>query len=264
MKPVALGVSLLLLAWAVAQVVAVAQGATLRGEVGYDATFYASLGQRFIETGELYFPAQFAGPYAGEGMVNLYPPLAMYLFVPFAFLPTVLWWAIPLGVLGWHLWSCRPAWWTWPLLAGIAALLPTATALVYGNTILWSMAFVAVGLRYPAAAVLLALKPTDAIMWPLFVRRRSFWIGLAIVGLASLPFGVVWFDWVTALGNVEAGSPLRNVAGLPLLLLPVVAWSGRQRRSRLVTTNPTTRITTRTSQVKAIISKPFIDAAYPR
>ena len=83
-----------LLLWAVVQTIAVYRGAAVRGEVGWDAHVYAAIGMQFLETGHAYFAAQSA-PYIAEGMVNIYPPTALYLFVPAAVAPTVLWWVVP-------------------------------------------------------------------------------------------------------------------------------------------------------------------------
>ena len=229
-RPIAFGLSIHLLAWAVVVFWAIASGAIRREEFGWDARLFAGFGQRFLETGQAYYPVQLAGSYLAEGVVNLYPPITLYLFVPFAYLPLVLWWVIPLGIFGWHVWSCRPAPWTWPILALVLGLIPTVGALVYGGTILWSVAFICIGLRHPIVGALLGFKPTDAVMCVLFVRHRSFWIGVALMGLLAIPFGDLWIQWWTAISNIESGSPLRNVMGVPMLLLPVVAWVGRSHR----------------------------------
>jgi hypothetical protein len=228
--PIAVALTLALLLWAAVMFAVIGQGVIRRGELGYDASFFALLGRNFLDTGQPYFPAQFAGPYPAEGAVNLYPPLILYLFVPFAVLPRALWWVIPLTAFGWHLWDCRPAAWTWPLMAFILGLVPTVAALLYGGTVMWSVAFIVVGLRFPAAGALLFAKPTDAVVAILFARRRSFWFGLGLVAVAALPFGTLWLDYLTAMGNVTGTSPLRNITGLPILALPVLAWVGRPDR----------------------------------
>ena len=55
--------------------------------------------RNWVDTGEFYLPHQLAGPYQVQTLVDvLYPPIALYLFVPFLVLPAVLWWAIPMSV----------------------------------------------------------------------------------------------------------------------------------------------------------------------
>jgi hypothetical protein len=229
-RPISLGLTILLLAWAVVVFVFIVQGVGARGEVGYDPRLFAEFGARFVATGEAYYPIQFGEPYLAEGTVNIYPPLALYLFVPLAYVPHVLWWAIPSIVFGWHLWFCRPKFWAWPLMAFILGLFPTISGLVYGSSTMWSVAFICLGLRYPAAMALLAFKPIDAVPALLRVRSRSFWIGLAIVAVAALPFGGLWVEWWTAIMNIEGVTPLRNITGVPMLILPLVAWFARTPR----------------------------------
>ena len=90
----------------------------------------------------------------------LYPPIALYLFVPFTVLPAVLWWVIPIGIVTCHVVSARPAWWAWPLIA-FALFLPRAQhILILGNTAMWVTALVALGLRYAWVSPFVLLKPT--------------------------------------------------------------------------------------------------------
>jgi hypothetical protein len=223
-RPVAFGLTVALLAAAAVVFVFLWRGIDARGEIGYDAHLFAMFGQRFVETGEAYFPVQFGAPYLVQGTVNVYPPLALYLFVPLAYVPLILWWAIPIAVFAWHLARYRPKPWAWPVLALMLAYPPTVSGLIYGSSTMWSAAFLCIAFRYPLAAALIAFKPVDILVWPLFVRRKAFWIGLAIMALAALPFGELWFDWFAAITNTVGSSPLRNITGWPLLLLPVVAW----------------------------------------
>ncbi len=231
LRPLAVGLTILFLICGAVLAVTIWNGASTRGWLWLDGQFYAGLGRRFLETGEMYFPLQFAGPYPAEGMVNLYPPIAMYLFVPAAILPLPLWWIVPLGIVAWHVWDCRPAWWTWPILALIAALVPTIVAVLWGNTVIWTAALVALACRWPAFGPLVAFKPTDLVAVVVFVRRRSFWAGAAVVIGASLLLLPYWPLWIEAMSNVAGSGFTRNVHNLPVALFPLVVWWGRTRRT---------------------------------
>jgi hypothetical protein len=247
LRALAVAVAVCLLAYALAQLVAVYIGAQARGEVGYDADLYLSFPAHWIETGTMYYPIQ-SEPYQAAGTVNLYPPLAMYLFAPMSVLPRVLWWAIPLGILGWHLVRCRPAWWSWPILAGLAATVPVSAALVYGNTDLWNAAALAVACRWAPAALFLAIKPTVFPLALLFARDRRWWLAAGVVALLALPFGTHWLDWLTAMTNLESRGLLYSLNAFALLAIPLVAYFGRTG-PRVTTSSPASPSVTVTSRL---------------
>jgi len=86
--------------------------------IGTDHAFYVSIARRWPDTGQLYLPHQLAGPYVVQTDIdNLYPPIALVLFVPFIWLPYPLWWIVPGVVVAGAVWRLRPARWTWPLAA---------------------------------------------------------------------------------------------------------------------------------------------------
>lgn len=89
--------------------------------------------------------------------VSVYPPVFLWLLVPFTVLPGFLWWGIPLGLTLAALWRLRPAPWGWAVLA-VAAYLWLLNPIVAGNPILWAVAFLAVGLAWPAAMPFAAVK----------------------------------------------------------------------------------------------------------
>lgn len=199
--------------------------------LGMDYVFYRDVGARWLADGSFYLPRQLEGPYVAELMVDvLYPPNALYLFVPFALLPGVLstfaWWAAPIGVSLYVLRWLQPKPWA---LLGMAVLFvwpQSIAAFLFGNTNIWAVACLFAGIRWGWPAALLVLKPTLAPFCLVFVRRRAFWIGLAVLGLVSLPLLPPWLDYVTAMRG--AVIPLSYSFGvLPLLLVPMVAWAGR-------------------------------------
>lgn len=231
-RAVTIAVTAALLVWAVVLTSVVLIGTSDRGELGYDARLYVLFGQRLLMTGEFYSPIQFVGSYAATGAVNLYPPLAAYLFVTFSYAPLILWWVVPIGVFAWHVYDCRPARWTWPLMALIFGLPATAAALAYGNSSLWTVALVALACRRGEAAPLMAFKPTDLVGALVAVKRwRQMVVGLVFVLVLSLPLGQLWEDWIRAMSNAQVPA-FRNLASLPMITLPLIAWAARTRRDR--------------------------------
>jgi hypothetical protein len=67
-----------------------------------DFGFYRSVGETWVNTGQFYLPEQLAGPYQFvDNVPVLYPPLALYMFVPFALgVPGPVWTLIPASVVG--------------------------------------------------------------------------------------------------------------------------------------------------------------------
>lgn len=227
-RALAIAITVVVLAYAVVQLSAVYAGAMARGEVGWDANLYLASAQRWLTTGEFYYPMQLEGPYPVLGTAMLYPPLALYLFVPLSVLPRIVWWLVPLGVLAWHLWACRPVWWSWPVLAGLAATVPVSAGLVYGNTEMWTAAAVAVACRFAPAVWFLVIKPTILPVALLFARDKRWWLTIPVVTLLCLPFGDLWVDYVKAMLNVEGVNPLYSLPGLVWVAIPLVAWQARR------------------------------------
>ena len=64
---------------------------------GLDYRWHVEAAQRLLDTGTPYLPFELSGPFViGDGAI-LYPPTAFLLFIPFIWLPAVLWWAIPIA-----------------------------------------------------------------------------------------------------------------------------------------------------------------------
>jgi hypothetical protein len=202
------------------------------GYVGGDAERFISSATRWATGGSFYFPVQLAGRYVPSGDVMLYPPLAIYLFLPFAILPRVLWWAIPLAIIAGTLWRLRPAYWCSLILAAIWCLVPTQAGLMSGNANMWMTAFVALAVWRRPAAVALLMKPTVFPIALLFARDRRWWLGLSLAGLAAIPFGRLWLDYATITRNLDA--PLSYSAdAYPMLLSPLIAYLARRRDATL-------------------------------
>ncbi len=107
----------------------------------------------------------------------------------------------------------------WPRSAGM---------LIVGNTDLWVMAIVAAGLRWSWPSVLVAVKPSFAPLILIGFSRRSWWLALAVLGAVAIPFGGLWAEWLAVVRHAPGGLPY-SFLGLPLVLLPAVAWLGRRR-----------------------------------
>ncbi len=198
--------------------------------VGLDLPFYRSIAQRWIDTGVYYTEQQLAGPYQVQTEVtNLYPPTALYLFVPFLVLPAVVWWIVPLALLAYVIWWCRPVAWSLPLFALIMLDPKSLNLILYGNSDLWVAAAIAAGVRWGWPAVLVTLKPSVGIFAAIGIRTRAWWLAAAVIALASLPFLSLWADYPRAALNSSAGI-LYSLPELPYLVLPVVAWLASTRR----------------------------------
>lgn len=204
---------------------------------GEDYRFFMTATRRWLDSGEFYLLHQTAGPYEAQSAVDvLYPPVVLWLFVPFTMLPAALWWAIPIGILTWHVWASRPAWWTWPVIAALCWVPRDQSIVIWGNTAMWIAAFVALGLRFPAASPLVLLKPTFVPLAFIGIRSRAWWFGLGAVASASIGLLPLWFDYVRAVQNNIGSWPPGIAYSLPDYLLcgmPVIAWVGRSRPDRM-------------------------------
>lgn len=219
---------------AVAVFVQIWQSDSARGNIGEDFNFYVSLGRRWLETGVLYGDRQLTGePYHIEINVdNLYPPPVILFFAAFVFLPWFTWYLVPIGLVACSIWRHRPASWTWPLMAFCVLWPRTQGSFVVGNSDLWSAGLVAAGTIWGWPSVLGLFKPAFAPVALIGIRRRSWWIALAVVAAVSIPFLAYWQQYVTVASNWEA--PItRSLPNVPILLIPILAWLGRPRPSPL-------------------------------
>ena len=226
-RPVALGLSVLILGFGVALFKVVLDG-PFGSYWALDLAHYLDGARRFLDTGNPYLPSEVAAPFAYQPETFLHPPISLYLFLPFLVLPLPLWWAIPLGVTGWCIWSWRPAAWTWPFLAAAVAFPRFQGALILGNSDLWVLAGVAAGLRWGWPALVILAKPTLPFLMLAGAWRREWWIGLGALAAASLPAPWLWVDWVRVMAN-SPGDLGYSLYGLPYLVVPVVAWWARER-----------------------------------
>lgn len=227
-----IGLSLILLTiagWESVQLWRIIEG---ERSIGADPEFYKMVGRRWLETGVYYTDRQLSGPFVVQTQVdNLYPPHALYLFVPFVFLPVILWWVIPLAIVGYAVWRLRPVPWSWPLLALVIALPKTISATIYGNSDLWVAAAVAGGVLWSWPALIATFKPSLAFFALIGINRIWWWFFLAMLVVVNLPFLPLWFDYLRVMQNNTTASPLYSIGNLPFMLLPVLAWLVSRERS---------------------------------
>ncbi|MGP1673947.1 MAG: hypothetical protein ACTS8Z_01875, partial [Candidatus Limnocylindrales bacterium] len=200
--------------------------------IGTDLDYYRFVADRWLQTGVYYTPEQLAGPYVVQTQVhNLYPPHALYLFVPFLYLPDVLWWAVPLAVVGYVVWWCRPVAWAWPLLLLIMVFPKTPAQILFGNSDMWITCFIAMAVRWSWPGVLMTFKPSLGFFAGIGILSRSWWIALVVLIVASLPLLSLWLEYPTIARNSSAQLTY-SFQNLPFFLLPVVAWLTSSRRGR--------------------------------
>jgi hypothetical protein len=204
--------------------------------VGMDYGIYMDRTRDWLNGDGFYRSRQLTGlPYDIQNGDSFYPPTLLYLLVPFALgLPTILWWLIPFVIIVIALAHIRPPTWTWPIMAFVLLLPRAAPILVLGNPSIWIIAAAFAGVAWGWPSVLVLLKPTLAPFALIGIRRRSWWIGLGVLALVSLPFGAMWLDYGTALFHAQNARGLDYTLGeWPLMIAPMAAWFGqRSQRSR--------------------------------
>lgn len=194
--------------------------------LGADRRIYHDAALHVLNGGFWFYPDQVTGqPYVPEVGHVMYPPVALLWFIPAAFLPDILWWAIPLGVIAAVVIHHRPSPWGW---AGVALCLAwpwSAPMLLAGNPGLWIAAACALGTVWRPAFALILAKPSLFPFALLGARSRGWWlivgVGL-VVSLATLPLTL---EWVGAMLNARGpfSGPLYAIRDVGWMLLPVVA-----------------------------------------
>ena len=230
LRPVWVGIAVMMVVVLAAETVVLYWIIDDQQSIGSDLGFFQSVAQRWLDTGVYYTEHQLAGPYVvGSNVDNIYPPHALYLFVPFLFLPAILWWAIPIGLLGYVVWWCRPAPWALPILAALVLYPKTPAVFLYGNSDIWAAAFAAAGMRWAWPAVLVSFKPSVGFLGLIGIGNRRWWIGAAVLALVSLPLLGLWVDYPRVILNSDANIG-RSLSDLPLFSLPILAWLTSTRR----------------------------------
>ena len=217
-----------------------------RAAIGNDLAYYANLARKLFGGQGWYPDRQLHGPWVIDHGIGseevLYPPAAAYIFAPFMVLPFAALPAIALGVFAWLLREWRPAVWTWPLMA-LCFLWPlTLLKGIAGTSSLFVAIALGLGLRFRGPAVAILLKPSFLPLALIGIRSRSWWLGLGILALLSLPFlgDTLIYPKVMADSRNPDGI-LYSIADLPTMLIPVIAWLGRQRNPSRKRADPRVR-----------------------
>lgn len=182
---------------------------------GMDFRAYLEHAERWLAGGGFYLPEQLAGPYIVEDNTgNVYPPVLLYLLVPFVVgLPWIVWWAVPLGIIGAAIVARRPSPWQLVALALILVYPRSWTIVVLGNPAMWALAALAAGMVWTWPLVGVTLKLTFAPLALLGIRSRAWWAALGVAALLALPFGLMWLDYLTVIQNTETSRGLDYVLG---------------------------------------------------
>lgn len=222
-KRAALGIIAVEAAW----VIFVLIGADPRFLVATDFGIYHDAAARWLDGGGFYLPEQLGGPYQLRIGDILYPPVILWLLVPFTFLPAFLWWLIPVALTAFAIWKLRPATAAWPLLVALCLWPRTPQIVIHGNPTMWAVAFASLAVLYGWPAPFVLLKPILAPFALIGVRRRAWWIGLGVFALLCLPFGGMWAQWVEL--TLNSGGATYAFGDYVPMLLPLVAWVKRTR-----------------------------------
>jgi hypothetical protein len=206
-----------------------------------DRVLYMDAARSWLNGTGFYHDYQLAGPYDVRSGDILYPPPMLLVFAPLAAIPeplsAVLYYAIPLGITLGAVLRMRPSVVGWPAILFCLWWPTTIVVIAGGNPGIWIMAFMALGTLWRPLSVLVFLKPTLAPFAFFGANRRSWWIALGVLGVVSLVFLPMWFDYVAAIRNANGGGGLfYSIGQAPMLFLPLAAWA--TSTSRLAARSP--------------------------
>jgi hypothetical protein len=201
---------------------------------GADHATLMEAARRWLAGGPFYLPNEVAGPYQLGIHDVLYPPPMIPFFALFPLLPPILWWIVPIATTAAVVVYWRPALVGWIGILACLAIPATWEVLAYGNPAMWIAALAALGTVLGWPAVLVVLKPSLAPFMLLGVRRRSWWLVAALLALVSVAFLPLWSQYIGVVLNARGprAGILYSLNDFPLMLIPVLAWATRRRRTR--------------------------------
>ncbi len=217
--------------------VPILQSSWLERSFAVDYGIYMDAVDRWLRDGSWYQDRQLHGPYAIELGDVLYPPVLLYLLVPFRLLGPYLWVGIPAAILVASVVRYRPATWGWLLIAICLAWPVTPAKFIFGNPVSWAAAAVALGTRFRWPSALILVKPTVIPFTLIGIRDRRWWLCLVLLVVLSIPFLTDTLRYPQVLLDARTnpvdgrGGPLYSLQEWPLLLVPVFAWLARNGRT---------------------------------
>jgi hypothetical protein len=234
--PVVVATIVLTVALVLWLLVVATQWSWITGSFAVDYRIYMDAVDRWMSGGGWYQDRQLHGPYEIALGDVLYPPVLLYLLVPFRFIGPALWSLIPAIVLTVAVLRHRPGAWAVAVIGGCLLWPVTPAKFIFGNPVIWAAAAVAAGtgLRWPSALVL--IKPTIAPFALFGIRSRGWWIVVGVLAVLSLPFLADTLRYPQVLLDARTnpidgrGGPLYSLQEYPLMAIPLIAWAGRRRR----------------------------------
>lgn len=205
--------------------------------VGDDFALYRSAAASWVAGGPFYPVTQLSGPWTIAGGAILYPPVILWILVPFLVLPTILWWVVPCVAIGWSIWRLRPGALSWPIMAFLIGFSPLPAFIRAGNPMMWALAALFLGCATVGPSVFVLLKPSLAPFALFGAWHRRWWVWAAAFGVASVPFGGLWLDWARSVLTSD-GTLAYSYREVGLFLIPLTAWAGRRSAGGRVVVRP--------------------------
>jgi hypothetical protein len=191
---------------------------------------YMSIARRWLADGSYFLSTQTGGPHQWAWGDVLYPPVALWLFVPFSFLPMVAWFAIPFAVIVTGLWKLRPALWAVAIMSFLVCEPNALDEVVSGNTVIWFVAIEFAALSWGTPASLGLFKPSLFPFVLVGIHTRQWWMCVGLLALLSLPFMSLSLTWVQVVMDERGRSGLfYNIEEFAYALIPYIAWLGSTR-----------------------------------
>lgn len=198
--------------------------------LGDDYRIYMDAATRWLSGGSYFLPRQVGGPYELAMGDVMYPPVALWLFVPFTFLPPIVWWAIPIGITAAALWRLRPPPWVIAITL-VVFVYPKYLAFVFdGNPGLYLIAALTAASAWGTPASLALFKPSLFPLALVGIWTRAWWYGCAALALLSLPVLQLTLTWVRVAFDAQPGGLTYSLIDLPVCALPLL-WGFGSRNS---------------------------------